>query len=418
LDHPLEERNTIEMQAITALAHLKAAVLYIMDPSEQCDHSIQDQLNLFENIKPLFQNKPLVVVCNKTDVLKMSELSEEKRALFKPLEYEGIPILEMSTVTEEGLMNVKEVTCERLLEHRVQNKMKKKEISNVVNRLHVAVPQERDQISRPPFIPQEVIDKKNKMMEEDDDDEDRPKRKLEKDLMEEMREDYFLDLKKHYLLKNDEWKYDKIPEFHLGKNIADFIDVNMKEKLQKLIVEERLREEAGAYESDSSDDEFVKETHATAEKIRDKLGIARDQSLGSKPNHKVFMPRPTRARERFRTTGKLRSQLSELGVDMAGTEDAHFTRTKKRERSASEGPRVKRARSDVHETSRSRSRPPRDQSGVRDQEMAEKLVKIKSKAMKPFAQDARLGESDRHIYDKKPKHLFSGKMQAGKKTRR
>ena len=35
LDQPLEHRNTIEMQAITALAHLRAAVLYVMDLSEQ-----------------------------------------------------------------------------------------------------------------------------------------------------------------------------------------------------------------------------------------------------------------------------------------------------------------------------------------------------------------------------------------------
>nr|CAD7402656.1 unnamed protein product [Timema cristinae] len=43
LDHPLEDRNVIEMQAVTALAHLRSAVLYIMDLSEQCGHSIEQQ---------------------------------------------------------------------------------------------------------------------------------------------------------------------------------------------------------------------------------------------------------------------------------------------------------------------------------------------------------------------------------------
>lgn len=57
LDHPLEDRNTIEMQAITALAHLRAAVLYVMDLSEQCGHGLKEQLELFRNIKPLFINK-------------------------------------------------------------------------------------------------------------------------------------------------------------------------------------------------------------------------------------------------------------------------------------------------------------------------------------------------------------------------
>ena len=45
LDHPLEDRNTIEMQAITALAHLRAAVLYFMDVSELCGNTIEQQVS-------------------------------------------------------------------------------------------------------------------------------------------------------------------------------------------------------------------------------------------------------------------------------------------------------------------------------------------------------------------------------------
>merc|ERR1719243_506276 len=48
LDHPLEERNTIEMQAVTALAHLRAAVLYVIDPSEQCNYTLEQQKSLFD----------------------------------------------------------------------------------------------------------------------------------------------------------------------------------------------------------------------------------------------------------------------------------------------------------------------------------------------------------------------------------
>lgn len=67
LDRPLEERNTIEMQSVTALAHLRAAVLYMVDISEQCGYTITQQAALFHSIKPLFSNKPVLVVCNKID---------------------------------------------------------------------------------------------------------------------------------------------------------------------------------------------------------------------------------------------------------------------------------------------------------------------------------------------------------------
>lgn len=56
LDHPLEDRNVIEMQAVTALAHLRACALYVMDVSEQCGHSLEEQVNnkvIFFNINLL-----------------------------------------------------------------------------------------------------------------------------------------------------------------------------------------------------------------------------------------------------------------------------------------------------------------------------------------------------------------------------
>lgn len=45
LDQPLEQRNVIEMQAITALAHLQAAVLYFFDLSEQCNFTLMEQVS-------------------------------------------------------------------------------------------------------------------------------------------------------------------------------------------------------------------------------------------------------------------------------------------------------------------------------------------------------------------------------------
>lgn len=54
LDQPLEERNTIEMQAITALAHLRAAVLFIMDASELCDHTVEEQVQIALSLSASF----------------------------------------------------------------------------------------------------------------------------------------------------------------------------------------------------------------------------------------------------------------------------------------------------------------------------------------------------------------------------
>lgn len=64
----MEERNTIEMQAVTALAHLNACVLYFIDISETCGYTIDSQVALYQSLKPLFASKPLGIVLTKIDL--------------------------------------------------------------------------------------------------------------------------------------------------------------------------------------------------------------------------------------------------------------------------------------------------------------------------------------------------------------
>jgi len=67
---------------------------------------------------------------------------------------------------------------------------------------------------------------------------------------------------------------------------------------------------------------------------------------------------------------------------------------------------------------RSSSRPPRDKSGVRDEEMGAKARKLAKVSQRKMNNNARKGEADRHIFDLKPKHLFAGKRGTGKTDRR
>lgn len=87
------------------------------------------QKRLFESIKPLFHNKPLIIVVNKVDKLQLDELPEEKKELFNEFEGdENTPLIEMSTLTDFGVMDVKTQACEKLLEFRVDQKIKTKKV--------------------------------------------------------------------------------------------------------------------------------------------------------------------------------------------------------------------------------------------------------------------------------------------------
>ena len=91
---------------------------------------------------------------------------------------------------------------------------------------------------------------------------DKDAKKLQKHLEQELLEDYKFDEKSLYLVKDDE-KYDIIPEIINGKNVADYIDADIFEKLEELEKEEELREAAGVYDPD--DVSF--EIYSTPQKI-------------------------------------------------------------------------------------------------------------------------------------------------------
>jgi len=411
LDHALEERNTIEMQAITAMAHLRASILYIMDVSEQCGYSIEEQVTLFNNIKALFVNKPLILVANKVDIKKIEELPAEKKKYFDEFRANNIPIIEMSTLNEEGVMNVRNEACERLLAHRVELKIKSSKVNDVLNRLHLAEPKKRDNIERPPFIPTAILQKKEAKMELEI---EKEKRKTERDLELELGRDYTIDLRKTWDIKNNEEKYDSIPEIWNGHNVADYIDPDIMQKLDELEAEEDRLMQTGFYDSkmEVADDES-RDLKKLAKRIREtrKLGIL-ESRINKTQRRQPSLARPDKKVPRSR----LEKTMESLGLDMSGKDDANYNKSVAR--SESHKP-VKRLREDSEGRVRSSSKMPRDKSGIRDEAMGLKVRDMSNKSLRKLLnKESKRGEADRSIACKKPKHLFAGKRGMGKTDRR
>ncbi|KAG1442982.1 hypothetical protein G6F56_010844 [Rhizopus delemar] len=294
LDHPLEERNTIEMQSITAMAHLRSCIMYFMDLSEQCGYSVEDQVKLFHNIKPLFANKPIILVINKIDQAKPEDLPEEQKKWIEDIaKDENATVVTMSCYNEEGVMNVRNISCDRLLAARVEQKMKGNKINDVINKIHLAMPQQRDNVARLPNIPTDVASR----VKYDPNDPNR--RVLEKDIEIENGGAgvYSVDVKKKYLLKDDDWKYDVIPEFLDGHNVADFIDPEIEEKLEALEREEERLEQEGFYQSDEDimdDDEEAMKVAADAIRDRKKLIVQAHRAAHGRT--RPMLPKPTAAK--------------------------------------------------------------------------------------------------------------------------
>ena len=415
LDHPLEEMNTIEMQSITAIAHLRSAILYFMDLSEQCGYSVQAQIQLFHSIKPLFANKLVFVVINKIDITKPKDLDAETNAMLGSMLKSGdVELLQLSCTTTEGVTEVKNAACERLIADRVAQKLKAGtnssgavggRLADVLTRIHVAQP--LGGIVREPYIPEAV---KN-LRKFSKDDPNRPR--LARDVEEENGGAgvYNVNLEDQYRLDDDDWKYDRIPEVFDGKNVYDFIDPDIESKLAALEDEEENLEAKGYYESDYDiEDADEADIRMKADLIREKRELIRNEARMRKSlKNRAVIPRPAQPKK----LSAMEDSLDRLGFDT--------TNISARARSQSRGRSALRSRTGTEDAmdvdtpmstvdalrakSRARSQSNRREDGVTNEVARSKAERLQKLGQKKMNRMARQGEADRHTTAALPKHL-------------
>lgn len=391
-----------------------------MDLSEQCGYSVASQIALFNNIKPLFANKLISIVINKIDLMRPEQLDPETQAQLKGMLKSGeVEILELSCNTMEGVMAVRNSVCDRLIAARNAEKLKagtnsagepSGRLGELLRRIHVAQP--LGGVTRETFIPEAALNKKKY----DKDDPDRPL--LERDLE---AEDggagvYNLDMRKNYMLENDEWKHDRIPEVFKGQNVYDFIDPDIEAKLAALEEEEERLEAEGFYESEEElEDAEEADIRYKAELIREKRQLIRNEAKMRKSlKNRAVIPRTAKAKR----VSEMESALESLGYDTSNIAS--------RARSASRGRTLTRAKSEATEgdamdidndtnkaklaraMSRGRSQSTnRRTDGVTSELAATKAEKIAKLSQKKMNRNARQGEADRHQTGSLIKHLVS-----------
>ncbi|KAJ2255428.1 Nucleolar GTP-binding protein 1 [Coemansia sp. RSA 455] len=411
LDHPLEERNTIEMQSITALAHLRAAVLFFVDLSEQCGYSIQDQMSLFGSIKPLFANKPTLLVVSKTDVCTLADVRPDERALVEAACDGGnVEMAQLSSYLDTGVIETRNLACDKLLLQRVEMKLKGSKVNSVLNKLNVAQPGRRDTVERPACIPAAVLERRKEA------DTERPV--LERDLEASHGGPgvYNIDLKKRYMLASDEWRHDVIPEIMNGKNVADFIDPDIEEKLAELEREEERLAAEGLYDSpDDSEDDEERRIRDVARRIRQRKQIIAHESRVKDVNRATLTNKQKAAAS---APEDFVNHLQQLGLDPEAAASTAQRIGRKRGRSESRDPAVMLARSSslaARAVSTQRDRSTMGLKNARQKSVSDKKKLVSQRQMNLMA---RAGESDRKIGMKMPKHLVTGKRSIGTNDRR
>ena len=455
LDRALEQRNIIEMQTITALAHLDACILYFVDVSENCGYSISQQVSLFDSIRPLFKNKPLVIIANKTDLRKYTDLPEKDRKLIEEVAKEHQTyLIQMSNTTGNGVFDVKSKACDILLKYReVKNSGAKTKDITGLDKIYIAKPtQIRDNRKRTPNIPQSFLEeKKIKLNEEKNEKFDEEKflredniNNLEKKINNKFKEVieanggtgiYYFPLREEFKLENPDWKYDIWPEFMDGKNVFDFVDKDILKKVEALEKEEEEIAKRGDLGLDEDEDNNNMDDGEESSELSEDLIEAHEKLMKNvktiKERHKLV--KKSKLPSRLVGESATDKFMSEVRPDLKEKAEkikliSHKLRREQKEKMRSN--LKKDAGIDEEDDKISESDEmdieEENQKTVKKKKISEKnsekviheknkiVQRLQKKIQKKFDKNLQINETDRRIDSKKQKFFNTGKRGLGK----
>lgn len=248
LDHPIEERNTIEMQTITALAHIQSTVLFFMDISTASGYTIEEQIGLCKSLEPILGN--FLVCITKCDLLnynfenkfedelsRLDFIDEQDKALLREF-LKDRKYMIMSSQAEINVEEVKREACEMLLSKRLDKKVNNEKMEEFINRINIIKPKNYNARELPKFREENIV--------------------TEREKRDAMGDAYVFDERENYVCEH---KYDVVPEIYEGKNVADFISPDILQRLDEL---ERKEEEM---DYDKSYDIFTKDEREYVETV-------------------------------------------------------------------------------------------------------------------------------------------------------
>lgn len=237
------------------------------------------------------------------------------------------------------------------------------------------------------------------------------------------------------MLADDSWKYDVIPEIMDGKNVADFIDPDIAEKLEALEREEEQLEAQGFYASDeeemvdSEEEEFL---DAAGQIKKRKSEIKKISQEKNKLQNRPIIPR----KKRHVTLSEFTNGMRKHGHDPEVLEK-RAARLVEKKRAAWEAAEAARGDDDGDDDDVSMGDSDVDMDGgvaagvaPKDRKRSALMAGLASTAqldkahsLRKFAQRepnrlAKASESDRHVPITRPKWMLAGKRKGGKTQRR